>query len=96
MLADANTSALAPPAISSRSKPDGPYFGWTRTPVVFSMPPIFRQRAAQTAGGVKKYGVGSCNAHLHARQYNGNRHSEGYSLHPGVRTGGRPMRQKAR
>src|SRR5512142_955167 len=36
MLAEANTSALAPRSISSRSEPDAPYLAITLTPVAFS------------------------------------------------------------
>jgi len=36
MLAEANTSALAPPMISSFRSPDAPYFAWTALPVAAS------------------------------------------------------------
>jgi len=36
MLAEANTSALLPRSISSRSVPDAPYFAITLMPVAFS------------------------------------------------------------
>jgi len=48
MLADANTSALAPPAIASRSVPDGPYFACTATPLAASKPAAISVSASRS------------------------------------------------
>ena len=55
MLAEAKTSARAPPAISSLSMPDGPNFACTFCPArCFECTGDFGQGAAQAAGGVEQ------------------------------------------
>ena len=66
MLAEANTSAFSPPAIASRSVPDGPYFACTVAPLCDSVRlRHFGQRAAQRTGRVKQNRIGGVGGRGH-------------------------------
>ena len=65
MLAEANTSALAPPTISSFSRPDGPNFACTLPPLSASNALATSvSAAAQAAGGMEQDGFGHAPALL--------------------------------